>query len=139
MTGSCHCGAVSVTLKQKPDFVNFCDCSFCSKMGGAWAYTNKAEANITGRTVTYSRADYEKPVVEMHSCAKCYATTHWTITEGTDPQVAALDSVGVNIRIFDPADCENIEARFLDGRNWFGKTPPKQRKPNSTITPAVFN
>ena len=80
------------------------------------------------------RRDIPDPVVIMHSCTTCYTTTHWTL-----PEDFGQDRLGVNIRIFDPADCEGIEARFLDGRNWQGDTEPEYRKPNERICAANFN
>lgn len=134
MIGTCHCGQVTITLAAKPDYVNFCDCSFCSKNGGAWGYFATDEVSVMGDTGTYMRGDIPDPVVIMHSCTTCYATTHWTL-----PKESRQDRMGVNIRIFDPADCEGVEARFLDGRNWFGDTEPTQRKPNERICAANFN
>ena len=124
MTGSCHCGAVSVTVAHAPPYVNFCDCSLCAKSGGVWGYYEAGEVAVSGETRSYRRADYARPAVEMHSCPRCGTTTHWVTTEHFEG-----NRVGVNARIFEPAQMEGIEARFLDGRNWDGSSPARHRRP----------
>lgn len=123
MTGFCHCGAVSVTVSHKPAFVNFCDCSLCAKFGGVWGYYSDEDVTIEGPTLPYRRADYEEPAVEVHSCPVCGTTTHWITTEHLDANL-----MGVNVRLFTPNELEGIEARFPDGRGWFGKGEPRQRR-----------
>ena len=125
MTGNCQCGAVTVSATHKPSYVNFCDCSLCAKSGGVWGYYERRDVTIEGKTSSYRRSDYDEPAVEMHFCPECGTTTHWITTEHFDG-----DKVGVNARIFEPCDLTGIEARFLDGRNWYGdKEPEHRRKP----------
>ncbi len=124
MIGSCHCGSVRVTVAHKPAYVNVCDCSLCAKTGGVWGYYQSGEVRVEGETSPYRRADYAEPAVETHSCSKCGTTTHWVTTEHFEG-----DKMGVNVHIFEPEELEGTEARFLDGRNWFGKTPPAHRRP----------
>lgn len=124
MTGACHCGAVSVTVAHTPPYVNFCDCSLCAKSGGVWGYYESADVTVQGETASYRRADREKPAVEMHSCPACSTTTHWRLTEHLEGE-----RLGVNMRLFDPAELSGIEARFLDGRNWDGSAPAQHRRP----------
>lgn len=124
MTGGCHCGAVSVTVPHRPPYVNFCDCSLCAKSGGVWGYYERHELTVTGSTSSFRRSDHKEPAVEMHFCPQCGTTTHWVTTEHFDGEKA-----GVNVRIFEPCELKDIEARFLDGRNWFGKAPADHRRP----------
>ncbi|MEM7664946.1 MAG: aldehyde-activating protein [Pseudomonadota bacterium] len=133
MIGSCHCGAVSVTIASKPDYINLCDCSLCAKSGGAWGYFISAEVTIDGQTKGYRRADYAEPAIEMHFCTTCSAVSHWVLTEHCEG-----DRVGVNMRIFEPSDLDGIEARTLDGRNWFGKTAAAHRRPPGHLGQDVF-
>lgn len=133
MTGSCHCGAVRLSVAHKPAFVNFCDCSLCAKSGGVWGYYESPEVTVEGETSAYCRADYDQPAVEMHFCPKCGTTTHWITTEHFDGE-----RMGVNARIFEPGQLAGIEARFPDGRNWFGETDPTQRRPAGKLGVDVF-
>ena len=133
MTGSCHCGAVSVTLAHKPDYVNFCDCSLCAKTGGVWGYFESPDVTVKGQTSSYRRVDRETPACEMHACPNCSTTTHWHLTEHYDG-----DRVGVNMRIFEPAKLNGVEARFPDGRNWTGDTEPQHRRPHGKLGVDAF-
>ncbi|MGQ0800632.1 MAG: GFA family protein [Pseudomarimonas sp.] len=36
--GSCHCGAVHLTLPTAPTEATSCNCSLCHRAGGIWAY-----------------------------------------------------------------------------------------------------
>ncbi|WP_298468263.1 GFA family protein [uncultured Erythrobacter sp.] len=133
MFGACHCGAVTVALVAKPEYINLCDCSLCAKSGGAWGYFTASDVAITGITSSYRRADYEKPAVEMHFCPSCGTTTHWVLTEHHEG-----DRVGVNMRIFEPSELNGIEARTLDGRNWTGKTEAAHRRAPGQLGTDVF-
>ncbi len=133
MIGHCHCGRVAVAIKSAPEYINLCDCSLCLKSGGAWGYFTSPEVSIEGSTTGYRRKDYPEPAVEIQFCADCGTTTHWILTENFDG-----DRMGVNMRLFEPNELEGIEARTLDGRNWFGETEPKHRRPVGKIGHEVF-
>ena len=55
MTGKCLCGAVSVTIDRKPDFIHDCNCDLCRKSGASWAYFPNAAAEIVGDAVSFLR------------------------------------------------------------------------------------
>lgn len=133
MTGACHCGAIRVTVAHKPAYVNFCDCSLCAKSGGVWGYYEGADVAVSGVTRPYRRGDHETPTVEMHSCPTCATTTHWITTEHF-----AGERTGVNARIFEPAELHGVEARFPDGRNWFGDADPQVRRPAGKLGVDAF-
>ncbi|WP_456152420.1 GFA family protein [Parerythrobacter jejuensis] len=133
MKAKCHCGKVSVTLARAPGHVNLCDCSLCRKTGGAWGYFSGAEVAVEGETQGYRRADYPKPAVEIQRCSLCGTVTHWTLTEHHPG-----DRVGVNMRIFSPPELDGIEARTIDGHNWFGETTPAERRSPGRLGEDVF-
>jgi hypothetical protein len=133
MNASCHCGTVRVELAHKPDFINLCDCSLCLKSGGAWGYFTRSQVRIDGQTHGYQRADYKTPAVEIQFCPTCGTTTHWTLTEHLDE-----DRVGVNMRIFEPAELIDIETRTLDGRNWFGDGDAVHRRAVGKLGKDIF-
>lgn len=133
MTGTCHCGEVQVSVSHKPEYVNFCDCSLCAKSGGVWGYYRANEISVKGPTSSYRRADYDRPAVDIHFCPDCGSTTHWMTNENFES-----DRAGINMRIFDPADLRGIEARFPDGRNWFGKSEPVHRRRHGKLGVDAF-
>lgn len=134
MTGTCLCGAVSVMIDAKPDFINDCNCSLCRKVGGAWGYFPSSSIKITGKTFSFSRRDKEIPGVEVHSCTTCATTTHWVLTKSFKEQHPSADQVGVNMRLFDPDDLKGIEVRYPDGKNWAGDGPFGYRRSALTIS-----
>jgi len=44
----------------------------------------------------------------------------------------------VNMRIFEPSELDGIEARTLDGRNWFGESNPVHRRAPGRLGSEVF-
>ena len=81
MTASCLCGAVSIVIETKPEFINDCNCSLCRKAGAAWGYFPSSAVTTSGNTVPFVRRDKTAPGVEVHSCASCATTTHFVLTE----------------------------------------------------------
>ena len=123
MTGNCLCGAVSVTIDAKPEFINDCNCSLCRKVGGAWGYFASASVKTTGKTFSVSRRDKTLPGVEVHSCKTCATTTHWVLTKLFKEHNPSADQVGVNMRLFDPDELKGVEVRFPNGKDWAGDGP----------------
>jgi hypothetical protein len=117
---SCLCGKVRIDLSKRPDFINECNCTLCSKSGARWAYFHPAEVQVEGVTPGYSRSDKDEPAAEVHFCGDCGSTTHFVLTPGA---VAKFGNVqmGVNMRLADENDLTGIELRYPDGRAWPGK------------------
>jgi len=40
--GGCQCGAVTIRLARRPDYVNDCNCSSCRPLGVLWGYFSLA-------------------------------------------------------------------------------------------------
>ncbi len=134
MTGKCLCGATSVTIDAKPEFINDCNCSLCRKAGGAWGYFPSASVQTRGKTFSISRRDKESPGVEIHSCETCATTTHWILTNSFKDQNPSVDQMGVNMRLFDPDELEGVEVRFPNGKDWVGEGPFGYRRTALTIS-----
>ena len=121
---ACHCGAVSVRLARAPEALSECNCSLCFSHGMLWAYYSPREVAITGETRRYSRADRASPNSHLHFCGTCGCATHWSATEGLIERMGgAVDVMGVNMRLFDPARLSGLTLIFPDGRNWSGEGP----------------
>jgi hypothetical protein len=116
----CHCGQVRIEIKTRPDYINECNCTLCSKSGARWAYLHPSEVGVEGSTRGYCREDKADPAAELHFCAQCGSTTHFVLT----PSAAAKfgnDLMGVNMRLADERDLAGIELRYPDGRAWSGE------------------
>ena len=117
---SCLCGQIRIRIAKRPDHINACNCTLCSKTGARWAYFHPSEVSIEGTTARYSRADKADPAAEVHFCAKCGATTHFTLTASAISRFGN-GLMGVNLRLADESDIAGIELRYPDGRAWSGE------------------
>lgn len=133
MTATCLCGSVHVTIEERPAFIFDCNCSLCRKSGAAWGYFKPEAVKAEGKTTAFSRTDKSSPAVDIHSCAQCGATTHWTRTESFRAQHGVNDMAGVNMRLFDPDALQGVEIQFPDGKTWSGEGPFGFRRDAFTI------
>lgn len=116
ITGTCHCGAVRITLPRRPDYINDCNCTLCTTLGALWCYFPVAEVRIEaapGAIAAYVRADLDENWLSTHHCTTCGTTTHWAPLPGR-----SLDRMGVNVRMFDEEAMAGVEVREVDGRGW---------------------
>jgi hypothetical protein len=127
MTGTCHCGAVTITLADKPEYLFDCDCSNCSKHGALWGYFAPADVKVSGKTVSYTHPERERPSSNIHFCGTCGCTTHWSPTVHI-----SQDMMGANMRLFDSEELSGIPLHFPDGKGWSGQGPFGMRR-ESTI------
>jgi len=126
MIGNCACGAVSVTVARKPHYINFCNCSLCRKMGGAWGYYRADEVSVTGALTQFQREDIDPVCLITEFCPGCGAVVRWMpLPEHDDGRV------GINMRLFDPAELAGIESRFPNGIDWNDNDdrPPPRHEP----------
>lgn len=121
MTCTCICGAVSVTIETKPEFIYDCNCSLCRKSGGAWGYFTSSAVMVKGVTAPFVRKDKLVPMVEVHSCEQCGATTHFVLTQSYQIKSPSADQVGVNMRLFAPDVLEGINVHYPNGNEWSGE------------------
>jgi hypothetical protein len=110
ITGSCHCGAVRVTVPRRPSRLTACNCSICRRIGALWAYYRVSDVTFVGhpgRTTAYAWGEKTLRIVR---CRRCGCVMHW------EPiGAAARDRMGVNARNFEPQAIESARIRRLDG------------------------
>ena len=116
---SCLCGQVRVEIPKRPDFINECNCTLCSKSGARWTYFHPSEVSVVGTMNGYSREDKEVPAAEIRFCANCGSTTHFILTASAVSKFGN-SQMGVNMRLADEKDLVGIELRYPDGRAWPG-------------------
>ena len=105
VTGTCHCGAVSVTLPAAPTSITHCNCGLCRRYGVLWTYCQIAEVTVTGDTDTYA---WNGENVAFHRCKGCGCVTHWS------PRKSSRTSMGINARLFDPEHVAAAEIVLKD-------------------------
>jgi hypothetical protein len=110
LTASCHCGAVRVEIPRAPEALTNCNCSVCRRYGALWCYFPVEEVQVhaeDGATRHYAWGDRTLRFVR---CATCGCVTHW------EPIVRErAHKMGVNARLFEPADLGDVKIRRLDG------------------------
>ena len=110
LEGSCHCGAVRLTLPSAPEQATRCNCSICRRTGAVWAYFEFGTVKIEGhpeQTADYIQGDRTLRTIR---CKSCGVVTHW---EPLPLQAGARH--GVNLNNFDPRLLESIRIRRFDG------------------------
>jgi hypothetical protein len=117
---TCLCGAVQLDVAKRPDYINECNCTLCSKSGARWGYFHPSEINVEGATTGYCREDKSDPATEIRFCSKCGSTTHFVLTESAVSRFGAK-LMGVNMLLADERDLADIELRYPDGRAWPGE------------------
>jgi hypothetical protein len=116
---NCLCGQVRLEVAKRPDFINECNCTLCSKSGARWAYFHPSDVSVEGTTGKYSRKDKDDPSAEIHFCGRCGSTTHFRLTESAKAKFGDVQ-MGVNMLLANESDLAGIELRYPDGRNWSG-------------------
>ena len=105
--GSCHCGAITYQILEKPEFVISCNCSICRKLNTRWAYSHRTKMTVhapKGSTHIYTWGDKD---LEFHSCKTCGCTTHWMATDAS--------RYAVNCQLASESDMEDVRVRRFDG------------------------
>lgn len=110
VSGSCHCGAVNITLNEDPRWLVDCNCSICRKLGTLWGHVPVAAVTMEAppdATLAYSWGDRE---LAFHSCRTCGCTTHWSLVADQN-----ADRMAVNFRLFPAAEQARFQTRRFDG------------------------
>jgi hypothetical protein len=115
----CLCRRVQIQAKKLPDFIHACNCSMCAKSGSHWAYFHPSDVSIEGATSSYCREDKDDPAAQIHFCAKCGSTTHFTLTPSAVSKFGNVQ-MGLNMLLADESELKGIELRYPDGRAWSG-------------------
>jgi hypothetical protein len=108
--GSCHCGAVRMTLPSTPEVATDCNCSKCRRIGGPWVYFEFGSVKIEadpGATAEYIWGDRALRTI---FCKTCGCVTHW---EPLQPTPGCKH--GVNLGNFDPKLIATVRVRRFDG------------------------
>ena len=121
LTGTCHCGAITIELPFAPAEATDCNCSLCRRLGVLWAYYEFGTVKIfghPGHTEDYIQGDRTLRTVR---CRTCGCTIDW---EPLQPEAGTKH--GVNLRNFDPSHVKATRLRYLDGADtweYFDEAP----------------
>ena len=110
LQGSCHCGAVKLTLPHQPLKATRCNCSICRRLGAVYAYFDLGTVLIEGHPQHTQAYIYGDKTLRTLRCKTCGCATHW------EPLgEAPTGQHGVNLNNFDPALLERVDVRRFDG------------------------
>ena len=110
LQGSCHCGAVRLTLPSAPEQATKCNCSLCRRVGGLWAYYEFGTVRIEGHPENTAEYIWGDKTLRNVRCKTCGCVTHW---EPLSPEPGGKH--GVNLNNFDPRLQETVQVRRFDG------------------------
>lgn len=108
--GSCHCGAVRLTLPSAPEKATSCNCSLCRRSGGLWVYYALGTVSIQGHPENTEHYVWGDRTLRTVRCSTCGVVTHW---EPLDGKLGARH--GVNLRNFEPKLQASVVVRHFDG------------------------
>jgi hypothetical protein len=111
ITASCHCGAVRLTVAERPARLTSCNCSLCRRVGALWDYRQQADVNIAAApdaTFGYIQGD---GTLATHHCRICGCVTHWIPTENSP----AEGRIAINARLMPPEVIAAVPIRHFDG------------------------
>ena len=113
----CHCGATQFEIDSAPVEVSSCNCSFCAKRGGLWAYYKPAQFRLTtarDRVSTYQWGHY---MGHHHHCAICGCGTYSEFPsfdtgepDFDDPRIC------INARLIEDFDLDAVPVKKVNGR-----------------------
>ncbi len=108
--GSCHCGAVRLTLPSTPAVATQCNCSLCRRIGGPWVYFEFGTVTIDAHPQATSAYIWGDRTLRTIHCTNCGCVTHW---EPLEAKPGARH--GVNLGNFDPSLIASVRVRKFDG------------------------
>jgi len=108
--GSCHCGAVRLTLPSTPEIATRCNCSLCRRHSGLWVHVEYGTVKIEGHPESTTEYVWGDKTLRTFRCRTCGSVTHW---EPMEPKLG--DRHGVVLANFDPSLVASIRVRKLDG------------------------
>lgn len=110
LRGSCHCGAVRITLPSPPEKATACNCSICRRLAGLWVYYEFGTVLVEGHPQHTAEYVWGDRTLRTLRCRTCGVATHW---EPLEPKPGQRH--GVNLRNFEPELVQSVAVRRFDG------------------------
>lgn len=113
---TCHCGATHIEVSA-PTHATQCNCTYCTKSGGLWAYYELDAPRIVSDThgAMYSASGN---INQHHFCARCGCATYGTSPDWTlgDTEIPKKRKFAINVKLLDDFDLKVLEVTQIDGR-----------------------
>jgi hypothetical protein len=111
-TGSCHCGAVELSVRLKDGVKNAirCDCSMCRRKGAIMLAAPLDGVRVTKGADKLTVYQFNTMTAKHWFCSVCGIYTHHQ--RRIDP-----NEIGVNAGILEGVDIREIDWKWTDGVN----------------------
>ncbi len=109
LKGSCHCGAIRITVPGPPEQILQCNCSLCRKTGWIGGFWDPEDVKITADPDMRNNYVQGDKTITVWNCRRCGMTSYWT------PLTAPPERMGVNMRLFEPEGWAHLPVRHVDG------------------------
>ncbi len=113
----CHCGAKILTIKQAPEYLAECNCTFCSQHGVIWAYYELDQVTLdqVDSTAIYSTRPDDH---QHHFCRSCHCLSYNHQTRSWNEDGSRGEpGIGINVRLLERFDLEAFPIKQLDSLN----------------------
>jgi hypothetical protein len=111
VTGSCHCGAVSYTLKgDAPDTAMACNCSICRRKGYLLHFAPLEAMELSCDADAVTVYQFNKHNIEHTFCKTCGCAPYG---KGTGPDGKKM--AAINLRCADDIDLDALAIHKFDG------------------------
>jgi hypothetical protein len=110
ITGSCHCGAVTIEVPDMPAYTIDCNCSICRRTRALWAFYAEDAVRIGGDPAQTEDYIWGGKSLRTVRCRTCGCVTHWKSLLPDDKR-----RMGVNMANFEPDLVSALEVRRFDG------------------------
>ena len=112
LIGTCHCGAVKVTIPRKPRTVTDCNCSICRRYGVLWAYYKASAVTVDAKPKATESYSWGRKHLKFVRCKTCGCVMCWQLVK------PGHDRMGVNYRNFDLDLLQAVRITPFDGAAW---------------------
>ncbi|MFZ5747027.1 MAG: GFA family protein [Pseudomonadota bacterium] len=113
--GSCHCGAVQWQAPE-PEVLTLCNCSYCDRTGGEWAYCSPAEFRLLTAAERVCAYQFGHYVGTHYYCANCGCATHGRFPGFVhDKPDYDHPRISYNVRMAHGFDRSALPVKRLDG------------------------
>ena len=107
--GSCHCGAVRMTLPSTPELATDCNCSLAAHRR-TWVYFEFGTVQIEGHPEATAEYIWGDKTLRTIHCKICGCVTHWEPLQRTPGA-----KHGVNLETSYPELIASVRVRRFDG------------------------
>ncbi len=117
---SCHCGAFSVEVDSLPDHATTCNCTWCQRSAGRWAYYPPEEVRILSDQT--DRVYDPTGIKQHHFCSVCSnlvynVTPKWTANSTSADPMPTEQQIALNLNLIDEEAVRALPEIALDGRH----------------------